>query len=309
MTSGVRRFEREARLLASLNHPGIAPSIRSRKSRSPQPLPPRRRATSSSWSSWREGRCARFSPRVRSPRRRLLDLSCQISAGLAQAHEAGIVHRDLKPENIVVSKDGFAKILDFGLAKRMPSEGGAPDSGATATAVTEAGASFGTAGYMSPEQAGGGADGLPVGQFSFGSILYEMATGVRALPEEDRRRDSLRDPERGAETRRGDQSVRTPAAAMGHRALPYQGPGGPLRLHSGPCAGAQIRSRSPGRDVGHVGRRLCGHVRLRARRASGAPRSRESRPRFSSRSAGGPGAPAQRTSPGRTPSPERALPG
>ncbi|HEY3348723.1 MAG TPA: protein kinase [Thermoanaerobaculia bacterium] len=174
------RFAREARLLASLNHPGIATLY----SFEEMPFP------SSSSSTPRhvlvmelvEGRTLRevlaLGPLSS---RKILDLSCQVAAGLAQAHEAGIVHRDLKPENIVVSKDGFAKILDFGLAKRVPSEGGAPDSGATATALTEAGFVFGTAGYMSPEQAGGGAVDFRSDQFSFGSILYEMATGVRAF--------------------------------------------------------------------------------------------------------------------------------
>jgi eukaryotic-like serine/threonine-protein kinase len=112
------------------------------------------------------------------PIRRLLAIASQIADGLAKAHEAGIVHRDLKPENVIVSKEGLAKILDFGLAKLAPVGG---DSAASGETGTFPGAVLGTVGYMSPEQA----HGLPVDyrsdQFSFGSVLYEMATGKRAF--------------------------------------------------------------------------------------------------------------------------------
>ncbi|HKF45144.1 MAG TPA: protein kinase [Thermoanaerobaculia bacterium] len=120
------------------------------------------------------------------PNRRTLDLSTQIADGLARAHAAGIVHRDLKPENVMVSKDGFVKILDFGLAKLapLPAEGGS----ALPTAViqeTHPGTVLGTVGYMSPEQASGRPLDYRSDQFSFGSVMYEMATGKRAF-----RRDS-----------------------------------------------------------------------------------------------------------------------
>src|SRR5579862_8122703 len=90
------------------------------------------------------------------PTKRLLDLAAQIAEGLAKAHSAGIVHRDLKPENLMVSKDGYVKILDFGLAKLT--ETPAQDASVLPTAVaapTEPGTVMGTAGYMSPEQASG----------------------------------------------------------------------------------------------------------------------------------------------------------
>lgn len=168
----VRRFEREARAASALNHPNIVTVYEVGA------------ADSLSYIAMElvEGRTLREALAAGPlSSKKLLDISCQVSTGLAQAHEAGIVHRDLKPENIMVSKDGFAKILDFGLAKRMPSEGGAPVSSATVTAMTEAGFVVGTAGYMSPEQAGGGAVDFRSDQFSIGSILYEMTTGVRAF--------------------------------------------------------------------------------------------------------------------------------
>ena len=115
--------------------------------------------------------------------KRLLDLAVQIAEGLAKAHAAGIVHRDLKPENLMVSKDGYVKILDFGLAK-LTEPAGAQDQSALPTAVappTEPGTVMGTAGYMSPEQASGQPVDFRSDQFSFGSILYEMATGNKAF--------------------------------------------------------------------------------------------------------------------------------
>src|SRR5262249_34719227 len=117
------------------------------------------------------------------PLRRLLSLAAQAADGLAKAHAVGIVHRDLKPENLIVTRDGFLKILDFGLAKLVPagfeeSEG----SGlATVTRATEPGTVLGTVGYMSPDQASGHPDDYRSDQFSLGTILYEMATGKRAF--------------------------------------------------------------------------------------------------------------------------------
>jgi Tol biopolymer transport system component len=115
--------------------------------------------------------------------RRLLDVGTQTAEGLAKAHGAGIVHRDLKPENLMVSKDGFVKILDFGLAKLIEPAAAAEQS-ALPTAVappTTPGTVMGTAGYMSPEQASGQAVDYRSDQFTLGAILYEMATGKRAF--------------------------------------------------------------------------------------------------------------------------------
>jgi Tol biopolymer transport system component len=171
----VRRFEKEARAASSLNHPNIVTVYEVGA------------AGSLSYIAMEvvEGKTLRETLAAGPlSSRKLLDLSCQISTGLARAHAAGIVHRDLKPENIMVSKDDFVKILDFGLAKRMPSEGSAPVSGETMTDMqdmTETGSVVGTLGYMSPEQATGASIDYRSDQFAFGSILYEMATGQRAF--------------------------------------------------------------------------------------------------------------------------------
>jgi Tol biopolymer transport system component len=111
--------------------------------------------------------------------RTLVGYLAQAAEGLAKAHAAGIVHRDLKPGNIMVSADGFAKILDFGLAKLTEKrEGGADISEAPTLAAdgSAVGSVVGTAGYMSPEQVAGRAIDSRSDIFSFGCILYEAAT-------------------------------------------------------------------------------------------------------------------------------------
>ncbi|HEY4228554.1 MAG TPA: protein kinase [Thermoanaerobaculia bacterium] len=116
------------------------------------------------------------------PTRRLLDVAVQIAEGLAKAHGAGIVHRDLKPENVMISKDGFVKILDFGLAKLTePVSQGASVMPTAIAAPTQPGTVLGTAGYMSPEQASGQPVDFRSDQFTLGAILYEMATGQKAF--------------------------------------------------------------------------------------------------------------------------------
>ena len=115
------------------------------------------------------------------PVKKLLQIGAQAAEGLARAHSAGIVHRDLKPENLMVSKDGFVKILDFGLAKLVLPEAGDLSALETATQQTRPGSVVGTIDYMSPEQAGGRSVDFRSDQFSLGSVLYEMATGRRAF--------------------------------------------------------------------------------------------------------------------------------
>jgi len=109
----------------------------------------------------------------------ILEISIQIANALAAAHTAGIVHRDIKPENVMVRRDGYAKVLDFGLAKLGQPVGSITDTEAPTKAMvnTGAGTVMGTASYMSPEQAKGTNLDLRTDLWSLGAVLYEMITG------------------------------------------------------------------------------------------------------------------------------------
>src|SRR5262245_51475579 len=170
--SRLHRFAKEARSASALNHPNIV-TVYDIGSEGP---------VSYIAMELVEGKTLRellFAGAL--PLRKLLPIATQISDGLARAHEAGIVHRDLKPENIMVTKEGLVKILDFGLSKLTGGVAGEAESQLQTESGTSPGTVMGTVGYMSPEQAAGQPLDFRSDQFSFGSILYEMATGKRAF--------------------------------------------------------------------------------------------------------------------------------
>jgi eukaryotic-like serine/threonine-protein kinase len=166
------RFEREAKAVSALNHPHIVTLYEVGRSDAGPYLVLERI----------EGRSLReVLDAGPLPVRRILTLGAQIAEGVAKAHAAGIVHRDLKPGNVMVTDDGFAKILDFGLAKLAWPESGARTVEDVTTIVNETslGQVLGTPGYLSPEQASGKPADYRADQFALGALLYEMATRER----------------------------------------------------------------------------------------------------------------------------------
>ena len=172
------RFQREAQVLASLNHPNIAaihgleesgdvralvlelvegPTLADRIGKGPIPVD------------------------------EALPIAKQIAEALEAAHEAGVIHRDLKPANIKVKEDGTVKVLDFGLAKALDTtpEGDPSLSPTLTAAATQMGVILGTAAYMSPEQARGKTVDKRADIWAFGVVLYEMLTGSRPFQGED----------------------------------------------------------------------------------------------------------------------------
>ena len=112
------------------------------------------------------------------PARKAVNLAVQLAQGLAVAHAKGIIHRDLKPENVFITKDGYVKILDFGIAKLVAPRSAEELARATTEVdATAAGAILGTVGYMSPEQVRGHTVDHRTDVFSFGCVLYEMLAG------------------------------------------------------------------------------------------------------------------------------------
>src|SRR5450756_860769 len=177
------RFEREAKLLASLNHPGIAVLYSFEEIPGSSLSPASQSTLHILVMELLEGETLRSAlAGAKVSTKKALEWARQMAQGLAAAHEKGIVHRDLKPENVFVTKDGRIKILDFGLAKLTQAEE-SPDvtNLPTATRGTEPGIVMGTLGYMSPEQVKGKPADARSDIFSFGAILYEMLSGRRAF--------------------------------------------------------------------------------------------------------------------------------
>ena len=175
------RFEREARVLASLNHPNIAAIYGVEQADGGRALVLELvdgDTLADRLSAYRDGL----------PLLESLEIARQITEGLAAAHEREIVHRDLKPANIKITPEGRVKVLDFGLAKTA-GPGSSGESGLTQsptlTALTQNTVLLGTAPYMSPEQARGKPVDRRTDIWAFGCVLFEMLTGRRAFPGSD----------------------------------------------------------------------------------------------------------------------------
>ena len=165
-----RRFEQEARLAASLNHPNIMAIYDVGLDQHPPYIVAELVPGESLRALITRGPLAP---------RKAVDLAAQIASGLAAAHAAGIVHRDLKPENVIVTPDGRAKILDFGVARMRARPAAGNETMTMAQTVT--GSVVGTAAYMSPEQARAEDVDHRSDQFSLGLVLYEMLSGRQAF--------------------------------------------------------------------------------------------------------------------------------
>ena len=168
------RFEREAKVLASLNHPNIGHIYGLEEAEGQKALVLELVEGPTLADRIAEGPI---------PVDEALPIAKQIAEALEAAHEAGIIHRDLKPANIKVREDGTVKVLDFGLAKALdPNPTGDPSQSPTLTAAaTQMGVIMGTAAYMSPEQASGKPVDKRADIWAFGCVLYEMLTGRAAF--------------------------------------------------------------------------------------------------------------------------------
>ena len=172
----LRRFEQEARAAGTLNHPNLV-TIYDLGAEDATPYVAMELLEGE---TLREKIELNGNP-VPLPIRKAIDYSVQIANGLAAAHEKGIVHRDFKSENIFITRDGRAKILDFGLAKLRSGKDDIDSVKTTQQLDTSPGTVLGTAGYMSPEQVRGEQVDHRSDIFSFGAILYEMLSGRRAF--------------------------------------------------------------------------------------------------------------------------------
>ena len=175
------RFEREAKVLASLNHPNIGHIYGLEEAAGQQALV----------LELVEG--PTLADRIKQgpiPIDEALPIAKQIAEALEAAHEKGVIHRDLKPANIKVRDDGTVKVLDFGLAKAMQPDASDPNMSQSPTisltaAATQMGMVIGTAAYMAPEQASGKVVDKRADVWAFGVVLYEMLTGGRPFAGDD----------------------------------------------------------------------------------------------------------------------------
>lgn len=167
----LRRFEQEARAAAALNHPNILSVYQFGQTETGAPYVVMELL---------QGQTLRERLMTGAlPVRKTVEYALQIARGLAAAHDRGIIHRDIKPENLFITRDGAVKILDFGLAKLVSSDGGAQN---TITAMgSQPGTVVGTMGYMAPEQLRGQTVDHRCDIFSLGAVLYEMLSGQRAF--------------------------------------------------------------------------------------------------------------------------------
>src|SRR5450755_1412655 len=168
----LHRFQHEAKILSTLNHPNVLAIYDVGEQNGVRFLV----------SEFLEGQSLREALAAGTlPRRKLIEYALDAAKGLAAAHEKGIVHRDLKPDNVFITRDDRVKVLDFGLAKQAPDSTSEDSATMTGGVPTTPGTVMGTVGYMSPEQVRGQSLDHRSDIFSFGAVLYEMASGARAF--------------------------------------------------------------------------------------------------------------------------------
>ena len=262
------RFQREAEVLAALNHSNIAAIYGVEDADGTKALVMELVEGPTLDDQIRQGAI---------PIADALPIAKQIAEALEAAHDQGIIHRDLKPANIKIRPDGMVKVLDFGLAKSLASD---PSSAAAASAsmsptltspaMTAQGMILGTAAYMAPEQARGRAADRRADIWAFGAVLFEMLTGRRAFPGEDIT-DTL-----AAVVRAEPEWRLLPRDLVAHArrvpaTMPPERPEAARRRHPRRAPGARRRVRGRRADDGRAGRRE--HLEDVWRGSSRAPRS------------------------------------